>query len=148
MTDSVEYEWKWLRILLMAFLNVCCYTSLMKNVAQNAFPPLKPAERNREFDLYSEEQRSSVIFYWLFTRYGFRELDEICLNLNGKTSHGYQSMGIAHFLGLCEAHKAFFYGRTIPDALNSLQLSVRNPKLMLIYWYKAWDGRKRSCRRE
>ena len=101
-----------------------------------SFPPLHPSERNREFDSYSDVERASVVYYWLFTRYGFRELDGICLKIDGKLSHGWQSMGIAHFLGLNSEHKAFFYGKTIEDALCCLLPQTKNdPKLMLIYCY-------------
>lgn len=101
-----------------------------------SFPSLEPSGRIREFARYSEKERASVVFYWLFTNYGFREIDEICLHMDGNKTKGWQSMGIAHFLGLFEPHKAFFCGESIDYALNCiLPLCKYNYKMMLIYCY-------------
>ena len=45
----------------------------------DAFPKLQRSERTREYALYSDEMRASVVYHWLFTRLGFRQLDERCL---------------------------------------------------------------------
>ena len=120
-----------------------CYTQGMGFVyAGLSFPSLEPCDRNREFDCYSEYERASVVFCWLFTKLGFREIDEKCLNVDGKASHGWQSMGIAHFLGLVSKHKSFFYGKTIENALDCILPQTKdNPKLMLIYCYLRDYGR-------
>ena len=109
----------------------------MKQIKRDIpFPSLKPSERNREFDCYTDSERASVVYNFLFSGYGFRELDEKCLNLDSKISHGWQSMGIAHFLGLVEIHKGFFHGRTLVEALSCILLQTNdNPKMMLIYCY-------------
>ena len=100
------------------------------------FPPLSPCERNREFDCYSDFERASVVYNWLFTTNGYREMDKICLNIDGQASRGWQSMGIAHFLGLRKQHKSFFFGWTLERALcYLLPQTVNNPKLMLVYCY-------------
>ena len=108
----------------------------MEGTYWNGFPLLQLGSRKREFNQYTEEQRASVVYYWLFTRKGFRDIDSICLNLDGQASHGYQSMGIAHYLGLYEAHHGFYLHCPVDQAVNSLG-SIRHvdPALALIYCY-------------
>ena len=116
----------------MAFLFPCCYHTRMRT-----FPTLRRSERSREFNLYNDEQRSCVVYNWLFFRKkGFRDLDTICLGLDGINSHGWQSMGIAHYLGLDERHHGFFEGATLSYALSVLlPLSFSDPGYGLIYCY-------------
>jgi len=100
------------------------------------FPALRRSERSREFNLYTDEQRSSVVYTWLFTKDGFRQIDTKCLGLDGEASHGYQSMGIAHYLGLVEPHHGFFAGASMAYALSILlPLSTHDPGYALIYCY-------------
>ncbi len=101
-----------------------------------AFPPLNKRTRKREFSLYTEQQRSSVVYFWLFSKKGFRELDTLCLDLDGNQSHGWQSMGIAHYLGLDGAHQGFFENAMPSYALNTLLFHAKeDPALNLIYCY-------------
>lgn len=100
------------------------------------FPPLKPSERSREFVQYTDNQKSTIVYLWLFTSYTHREIDELCLNLNSVISHGYQAMGVLHFLGLVKAHHSFFLGCHLNDALAYLfPMTKDNPQMMLIYCY-------------
>lgn len=100
------------------------------------FPPLEPSNRSREFMYYSDQQRASMVYLWLFSKYTFRDLDSICLGIDGKASHGYQAMGVVHFLGLVDAHHHFFQGFELEDALTYLlPLTKDNPQMMLIYCY-------------
>jgi hypothetical protein len=102
---------------------------------QRIFPPLQYSERRREFGLYSEQQRSSVVYHWLFTLNGFREIDEICLDLDSNETNGWQSMGIAHYLGLYAAHKGFFIDDTLDEALQFLSPYKNELGILLIYAY-------------
>ncbi|HAP56373.1 MAG TPA: hypothetical protein DCR02_00940 [Sphaerochaeta sp.] len=100
------------------------------------FPPLNKRTRKREFSLYSDQERASVVYYWLFSRKGFRELDTLCLGLDGRQSHGWQSMGIAHYLGLDGTHHGFFEGALPSYALNTLLAHQREDQsFALIYCY-------------
>lgn len=106
------------------------------------FPLLKKSSRKREYNSYTEFERASVVYHWLFTRLGFRQLDEKCLGLDGNDSHGWQSMGIAHYLGLGRSHHGFFEGCPAQHALHSLRI-IRNedPALALIWCYlRDWMG--------
>lgn len=100
------------------------------------FPILNKRTRKREFSLYTDEQRSSVVYYWLFSRKGFRELDALCLGLDGLVSHGWQSMGIAHYLGLDDTHHGFFEQAQPSYALTTLLSHTdSDPAYTLIYCY-------------
>ncbi len=97
---------------------------------------MQQSSRKREFSLYTDAERSSVVYHWLFTSNGFRELDTLCLNLDGAHSHGWQSMGIAHYLGLNEAHHNFFDQCPMSYALSLLLAqSDQDPAYALIYCY-------------
>lgn len=102
----------------------------------NAFPKLRRSERKREYTLYNDEQRASVVYNWLFTRRGFRHLDEICLGLDSRESHGYQSMGIAHYLGLTQDHHGYFHQCPFSTALSTLLDHLSDdPAFSLLYCY-------------
>jgi hypothetical protein len=107
----------------------------IKMEEQRVFPPLRYSGRSREFGHYSEQQRGSVVYHWLFTHYGFREIDETCLGLNPMETKGWQSMGIAHYLGLVSAHKGFFAESTLDDALRMLLPQKSELGVLLIYCY-------------
>lgn len=113
-----------------------CYTKTMAESYTTGFPLLQKSYRKREYNSYTESERASVIYHWLFTNLGFRQLDQICLGLDGNESHGWQSMGIAHYLGLGKMHHAFFESCPPQDALNTL-LKIRDedPALALIWCY-------------
>ena len=104
------------------------------------FPKLKRSERKREYALYTDEMRSSVVYHWLFTRYGFRKLDEICLGLDSNSSHGYQSMGIAHYLGLTQDHHGYFQQCPFSLALSTLleHLSEDSAYSLLYCYVRDW----------
>ena len=106
------------------------------------FPLLKKSFRKREYNAYTDVERASVVYHWLFTRKGFRQLDQQCLGLDGNDSHGWQSLGIAHYLGLEKAHHGFFENCPVQKALDDLQI-IRNedPALALIWCYLVdWFG--------
>lgn len=102
------------------------------------FPPLEfdATPRAREFNTYSEEERASVIYNYLVNGLSFRDLDSTILKIKSE-SHGWQSMGICHYLGLVNKHKGFFKGWLISDILNSLYLDSENPDYCIIYYYIA-----------
>ena len=80
-------------------------------------PKLKPSGRDREFLKYTSKQRSEVIVGWIFKSENHRELDIKILNLDFK-SHGWQSMGILHYLGLKKEFKGIFKNHTIVEAIS------------------------------
>mgnify|MGYP006434468159 FL=1 len=89
-------------------------------------PKLKPTNRSREFDSYSDELRSQVIHGWLFSKKTHRELDEEVLGIDKTISRGYQSMGILHFLGLKADFHSFFKGIPEERAITLLRNNVQD----------------------
>lgn len=86
-----------------------------------AFPFLRPVARYREYNNASEELRDKEIYEYLFNKHTHRFLDKDILGLDPISSHGYQSMGILHHVGLWDEHKGFFKGAKILDAIASLE---------------------------
>lgn len=84
-------------------------------------PLLLPSGRTREFDSYSSTQVAKIIYSWLFTEIGHRELDENVLDLNPLKSKGYQSMSILHCLGLKKMHKAIFKDISFEEGIKQLE---------------------------
>ena len=78
-----------------------CYHLVMK-----IFPDLDFSNRSREFNCYSEKQRSAVIYHWLVTGMTTREMDKEILGMDAR-SKGYQSHGIYRYLGLTGEHQGF-----------------------------------------
>ena len=100
------------------------------------FPPLKPSGRSREFVHYTDEQKSEIVYLWLFTNNSHREIDKLCLGLDSEKSLGYQSMGVLHFLGLVKIHHSIFHGHHLDKVLAYLfPMTIDNPLLMLVYCY-------------
>ena len=101
-----------------------------------AFPELKRTDRIREYNLYTDEERASVVYHWLFRGLTFREIDRKVLGLDPNISRGYQSMGIAHFLGLVGSHQGFFRNWNHQKAIDVLLArSASDPAYALIASY-------------
>lgn len=102
------------------------------------FPPLDfSGGRKREYNQYSDEQRASVVYHFLVEGLAFRPIDRVVLKLNSDISHGYQSMGICHYLGLVKIHKGFFKGWTPGQILAALADLSTNADYCLIYYHLA-----------
>jgi len=84
-------------------------------------PQLKPSDRSREYDSYSDELRSEVVKGWLFDGLPHRTLDREVLGLDSAVSKGYQSMGILHFLGMKREFQGLFNGASFSEAIQHLQ---------------------------
>ena len=97
------------------------------------FPPLNFSNRNREFNCYSEKQRSAVIYHWLVTGMTTREMDEKILGFDSR-SKGYQSHGIYRYLGLDGAHQGFFKGWAVSDIIAYFHQLCRNPDYCIIFY--------------
>lgn len=86
-----------------------------------SLPALEPKKRSREFDLYSHKARSLVVQGWLLEGKTTRQLDKEVLGLEAKSSKGWQSMGILHFLGLKRPFQGLFKGQTKDHAIRILE---------------------------
>ncbi len=100
-----------------------------------SFPPLQPNGRGREFNQYSLDAHREVVYHYLFWGLSHRVLDKEILGLDPTYSRGYQSFGILHFLGLTDAHKHFFEGCPLEDALATLKPYTKEEAYLLIYSY-------------
>lgn len=80
-------------------------------------PKLSPSSRSREFNSYTEDQKKSVVFAWLFEEMSHRDIDKYVLHLDSDYSRGYQSMGILHYLGLKKEFHGIFKGLSVQDAI-------------------------------
>ncbi|MFY7953150.1 MAG: HNH endonuclease, partial [Armatimonadaceae bacterium] len=67
-------------------------------------------------------QRKAVVEGWLFQGATNRDLDEQILGLDRDVSHGYQSMGILHFLGLRREAQGLFKSVPFRDAIELMRM--------------------------
>ena len=84
-------------------------------------PELEPVKRSREYNLYEEYRKDSVVYEYLFNSRTHRWIDEHVIGLNPDESSGYQAMGILHFIGLKNVHKGIFSGLSIREAISILE---------------------------
>lgn len=84
-------------------------------------PALKRSTRDREYNSCNQNERDSVVYTYLFESKAHREIDQEILNINSKDSHGYQAMGVLHYLGLTKDFKGLFSKMDIEDAIESLE---------------------------
>ncbi|MBC3887808.1 hypothetical protein GH810_05745 [Acetobacterium paludosum] len=71
-------------------------------------PMLKHSNRKREYNLYNQNQIDEVVYCYLFDAVSHRKLDQVVLGLDSAESHGYQAMGILHYLGVTKEFKGLF----------------------------------------
>ena len=83
-------------------------------------PKLTKSTRKREFLSYTHEQRSRVVYEFLFKNKTHRELDRSVLQLTDHDSRGYQSMGILHYLGLKGEFRGLFNETSLEEAIDCL----------------------------
>ncbi|EJR56560.1 hypothetical protein IIM_00492 [Bacillus cereus VD107] len=99
-------------------------------------PKLEPINRSREFDSYKESIRDKVVYEYLFNSRTHRWLDENVIRLKPNESHGYQAMGILHFLGLKDQHKGIFKGSSIEEAISLLEQQDMDFRLVVHSLYR------------
>ncbi len=115
------------------------------NAFTTPFPSLNfENTRKREFSLYSEEQRASVVYHWLKEGMSTRMMDVTILGYSGDMkSKGWQSMGIYRFLGLDQKHQAFFFGWKDEDIVAYFLPLCTTPEIRTIFYY-FYDGIKQQ----
>ncbi|MST55667.1 hypothetical protein FYJ74_06420 [Pyramidobacter sp. SM-530-WT-4B] len=84
-------------------------------------PKLNKSERDREYNLYNTVQREAVVKAFLFEGMHHRQIDSKILGLDSDYTHGFQSMGILHYLGLDRHFKGLFRDMSVSDAINELK---------------------------
>ena len=89
-------------------------------------PTIRKSTRKREFNSYDNHLKSDVVKGWLCDSLTHRELDEDILGLSSKTSKGWQSMGILHFLGLKKEFSGIFRDVSIQHAVDFMSKDEQN----------------------
>lgn len=84
-------------------------------------PELRKVKRSREYNSYERNLIIRVVYGYLFEGKSNREIDEQILNIDSGYSHGWQSMGILHYLGIHSKFKGIFQGQSIKDAIIELK---------------------------
>lgn len=84
-------------------------------------PDLKKSSRTREYTLYDDKDRDTIIYKYLFEGVSHRVLDEEVLKFDSNYSRGWQSMGILHYLGIQKDFKGIFKGIGISDVIDKLE---------------------------
>lgn len=84
-------------------------------------PEIEKSPRSREYEAYSPELHLAVVKAYLFDGMTHRQIDTEVLHLDNAYSHGYQSMGILHYIGLTGAFKGLFSGMDVLAAINELK---------------------------
>jgi 5-methylcytosine-specific restriction enzyme A len=84
-------------------------------------PALEPSKRTREYHIYSEGKKDSVIYEYLFNSRSHRWLDEKVLGIPSGKRTGHESMNILHFVGLRGKHKGLFKGYSMLGAIQTLE---------------------------
>lgn len=106
----------------------------MNILPSKEFPSLSPSSRPREFNTYTEKERSKVVYAYLVDGLDYRSIDTNVLKLKFD-SRGWQSMGICHYLGLHDKHKGFFKGWKFDDVLLYMKGLKQTDAICLILYY-------------
>ncbi|MGP1906810.1 hypothetical protein ACTSEZ_01475 [Metabacillus sp. JX24] len=91
---------------------------------QNDFlnvPDLEPSKRSREYNKYSNEDKDSIVYEYLFNAMSHRSLDENILGIASDKRTGHESMNILHYIGLKDKHKGVFKDYSISEAIHNLE---------------------------
>ena len=87
-----------------------------------SLPELQPSERDREFKETGFDEISNIVWGWLFTtNQHHRYLDEEVLGFDAKSTKGFRSMGILHYLGLKKEFKGIFEGMEVSEAIELMK---------------------------
>lgn len=95
-------------------------------------PKLDPQKRDREYKLYTFEEKSKIVHAWMFKNdSGHREMDRDILGLDPTYSRGFQSMGVCHYLGLKKEFKGIFSQIDLDEALDLLKADKQDFKYII-----------------
>lgn len=94
-------------------------------------PKLDRENRSREYNRYNDEQRYKVVYALLFEGKTHREIDKDVLHLNSDYTHGWQAMGILHYLGLKKNFRGIFSGMTVEQAISALK-DTKDPEYNIL----------------
>lgn len=89
-------------------------------------PPIKKSNRKRETLNYNSKKIAEVVFEYLFNGLSQRNIDVEILELDSKSTRGYQSMNILHFIGIRHDFKNFFNGLSVKEVIDILKDKKNN----------------------
>lgn len=92
---------------------------------------LEPSKRSREYNYYSDEEKDSIIYEYLFNSTSHRWLDEHILGIALDKRTGHESMNILHFIGLKDKHKGILKDYSIYEALGILEQQDKEFNLVI-----------------
>jgi hypothetical protein len=84
-------------------------------------PDLEPSKRSREYNKYSDEDKDSIVYEYLFRSMSHRRLDENILGIASDKRTGHESMNILHYIGLKDKHKGIFKDYSITEAIHIIE---------------------------
>lgn len=85
----------------------------------------------KEYNHYSIEVRSLVVYNFLFKSYATRKLDREALLIDSSKTNGWRSFEILGYMGLKNAHKGLFKDHTISDAVEMLKQAEEDCSLVI-----------------
>lgn len=108
----------------------------------NSVSDLEPSNRTREYNIYSYENKDSIVYEYLFKSKSYRWLDEHILGIASDKRTGHESMNILHYIGLKDKHKGIFKDYSIMQAINKLEQQDSDFSLVIqsIQRYKQRDN--------
>ena len=84
-------------------------------------PILKPNDRDREFNTYSDELKGQVLYEHLIHARQHRWLDTNILNIKNGNTNGRSSANILYYLGMKADYRGVFEGKSIDDVIKILE---------------------------
>jgi 5-methylcytosine-specific restriction enzyme A len=107
---------------------------LNKNVA--IIPKLEPSKRAREYNKYSNKDKDSIVYEYLFNAMSHRGLDENILGISKDKKTGHESMNILHFIGLKDNHKGVFRDYSVTEAMDIMKQQDSDFELVIHSLYR------------
>lgn len=95
--------------------------------------PKLDLKKYKEYNRYSIDVRSSVIYYFLFKSLATRELDRKILCLNSDKTKGWRSFEILGHVGLNNSHKGLFANHQINYAIRVLEELDTSSELIVMH---------------
>lgn len=86
-----------------------------------SLPKLKPSERIREYNYYSDELKAKVIFEHLVNNKTHRWMDKNILKITSGNTNGRNSANILYYLGMKADYRGLFKDYSLKDVIKVLE---------------------------
>ncbi|QMT16241.1 EVE domain-containing protein [Planococcus maritimus] len=94
--------------------------NLKKEYQLYILPKLKPCDRAREYNFYSDELKAKVIFEHLINGKMHRWMDMNILGIPAEKNKGFDSANILYYLGMKANYRGLFQGKEMNDLITIL----------------------------